>query len=79
MVKVAISDLIENQLQQEKQLEKFFRTATPQSLKAHLAEMPAGVSEQIAYLNAVLKVLSELDVQPVQVFSSAGDRAPCGV
>lgn len=69
MVKVAISDLIENQLQQEKQLEKFFRTATPQSLKAHLAEMPAGVSEQIAYLNAVLKVLSELDVQPVQVFS----------
>ncbi len=69
MEKMAISDLIESQLQQEKQLEKFFRTATPQSLKAHLATMPAGVSEQITYLNAVLKVLSELDVQPVQVFS----------
>jgi hypothetical protein len=69
MAEVAISDVLGNQLQQEKQLEKFFRTATPQSLKAHLANMPAGVSEQMVHLNAVLKVLSELDVQPVQVFS----------
>lgn len=69
MVQEAINDLLENQLQQERQLEKFFRTATPQSLKAHLAQMPAGVSEQIDHLNAVLKVLNELDVQPVQVFS----------
>jgi cyclic-di-GMP-binding protein len=69
MAEVAISDVLGNQLQQEKQLEKFFRTATPQSLKAHLASMPAGVSEQMVHLNAVLKVLSELDVQPVQVFS----------
>jgi len=69
MAEVAISDMLGNQLQQEKQLEKFFRTATPQSLKAHLANMPAGVSEQMVHLNAVLKVLSELDVQPVQVFS----------
>ncbi len=69
MAEVAISDMIESQLQQEKLLEKFFRTATPQSLKAHLAGLPAGVSEQIMHLNAMLKVLSELDVQPVQVFS----------
>ena len=46
MAEVAISDVLGNQLQQEKQLEKFFRTATPQSLKAHLANMPAGVSER---------------------------------
>ncbi|MCC7516278.1 MAG: hypothetical protein IT470_02945 [Pseudomonadales bacterium] len=69
MAEVAISDMIESQLQQEKLLEKFFRTATPQSLKAHLAGLPAGVSEQIMHLNAMVKVLSELDVQPVQVFS----------
>jgi hypothetical protein len=69
MAEVAISDMLGNQLQQEKQLEKFFRTATPQSLKAHLEAMPVGVGEQMVHLNAVLKVLSELDVQPVQVFS----------
>ncbi|HQQ75345.1 MAG TPA: hypothetical protein PK031_09350, partial [Pseudomonadales bacterium] len=69
MAEVEISDLLGNQLQQEKQLEKFFRTATPQSLKTHLSKMPASVSEQIVHLNAVLKVLNEMDVQPVQIFS----------
>ncbi len=66
---VAISDVLGSQLQRERELEKFFRTATPQSLKANLASMPASAPEQLAYLNIMLKVLNELDVQPVQVFS----------
>jgi hypothetical protein len=66
---VAVSDVLGSQLLRERELEKFFRTATPQSLKANLAGMPASAPEQLAYLNLMLKVLSELDVQPVQVFS----------
>lgn len=66
---IAVSDVLGNQLQRERELEKFFRTATPQSLKANLAAMPPSAPEQLAYLNIMLKVLNELDVQPVQIFS----------
>jgi hypothetical protein len=65
----AISDVLGSQLQRERELEKFFRTATPQSLKAQLEKMPTAAADQLAYLNFMLKVLNELDVQPVQVFS----------
>jgi hypothetical protein len=69
MEEEAVSDLLGNQLQQEKEMEKFFRTATPHSLTMRLANMPAGMAAQLQYLNSVMKVLNELDVQPVQVFS----------
>lgn len=65
----AISDVLGSQLQREQELEKFFRTATPQSLKQQLTRMPTAAADQLAYLNFMLKVLNELDVQPVQVFS----------
>lgn len=60
---------LQSQLTLEKELQQFFKVTPPSKIESELGEISGSASNQFQYLNLVLKVIEELDVEPVQAFA----------
>lgn len=60
---------LQSQLVLEKDLQQFFKVTPPSRIESEFGEISGSASHQFQYLNLVLKVIEELDVEPVQAFA----------
>lgn len=59
----------QQQLSLEKDLQQFFRLTPPLKIENEFNQISGSVDKQFFYLNLSLKVIEELDVEPVQAFA----------
>lgn len=58
----------DSQLFFEEELQKYFRMSPPSTVTNEFKQITGSADEQIMYLTIALKVIEELDVEPVQAF-----------
>lgn len=60
---------LQSQLVLEKDLQQFFKVTPPTKIESEFGEITGSATHQFQYLILVLKVIEELDVEPVQAFA----------
>lgn len=62
-------DSVKGQIVLERDLQQFFKSTTPAKIENTFRDIGGSASSQFLYLNLVLKVIEELDIEPVQAFA----------
>lgn len=62
-------DSVKGQVVLERDLQQFFKSTTPGKIENTFRDIGGSASSQFLYLNLVLKVIEELDIEPVQAFA----------
>lgn len=60
---------VQNQVILERDLQQFFKVTPPVKIEGEFRDIGGSASNQFLYLNLVLKVIEELDIEPVQAFA----------
>lgn len=60
---------VQSQVILEKDLQQFFKVTPPVKIQNQFLELEGSASNQFLYLNLVLKVIEEMDIEPVQAFA----------